>query len=500
VRILLIDPPGKNKGLNSGLGYLSAALESSHEVRVLDLNNIAIGRCGDPNPEISIQGIETRVVHALNNFEPGTVGVSTKTFTSLAAERILRLVKNLRPQIFCVAGGPHITLDGANFVRESGADFGFQGEGESGLPALCDALEGNGRVDAVKGLFYRCNGEVRHNKPSSVLENLDSLVLPNYEHFSSIIANGGRIPEYPLLTSRGCPYNCSYCSMPEIMGRRWRPRDPINVIEELQQAKSRYRSTSFTVVDDNLTLNPGRVERICDLLISAQLNLPWNSQNGIRADRVTRELAQKMKGSGCRHVWVGIESADDDVFAQIDKGESLQEIRNGIRNLREAGIRVGGFFIVGLPGSTSARDLKIVSFVRDEHIDCFVFGFVPYPKTRANDWVQQNGTILRPSAGALQFGSGEFQPVFETHDYPKAERISTFNEINVSLGSFANLGDASLGQCERWRRVYRIVGPYGGKALIRFFVFIARYNATLPRNWILTLYQRIRSASLHTKQ
>jgi anaerobic magnesium-protoporphyrin IX monomethyl ester cyclase len=500
VRILLIDPPGKNRGLNSGLGYLSAALESSHEVRVLDLNNIEIGRCGDPNPEISIQEIETRVAHALTGHEPGIVGVSVKTFTALIGESIVRFVKNLRPQILCVAGGPHITLDGARFVRESGADFGFQGEGEFGFPALCNALEGNGVAEEVEGLFYQRNGEVRQNKPGIPVEKLDSLMFPNYRYFSSVVANGGRIPEYPLLTSRGCPYNCSYCSMPEIMGRKWRPRDPINVIEELRQAKSKYRSTSFTVVDDNMTLGTRRVEQICDLLISEQLNLPWNSQNGIRADRVTQELARKMKQSGCRHVWVGIESADDEVFAQIDKGESLQDIRVGIRNLREAGIRVGGFFIVGLPGSTRERDLKMTSFVRDLGIDCFVFGFVPYPKTRANDWVRQYGMMLRPSSGALQFGAGDFQPVFETVDYSKAERIKTFNEINVKLHCFANLADSSLPQGKRWRRVYRIVRPYGAKAVGALLFFIVRHNAALSRMSLLNFFQRMRSTGPHTIQ
>jgi anaerobic magnesium-protoporphyrin IX monomethyl ester cyclase len=496
VRILLIDPPGKNKGLNSGLGYLAAALEKSHQVRVLDLNNIGIGRCGDPNPEISTQGVETRVAHGLSSFEPGIVGVSAKTFTSLAAESILRLVKSLRPQTRCIAGGPHITLEGPDFLRASGADFGFQGEGEFGFPALCDALEGNGRIEEIAGLIYRSNGEVRQTRPNSVVQELDNLALPNYESFSSVIANGKRIPEYPLLTSRGCPYNCSYCSMPEIMGRRWRPRDPVHVVEELRQAKAKYRSTSFTVVDDNLTLNPGRVERLCDLLVSARLNLPWNSQNGIRADRVTPELAQKMRQSGCRHVWIGIESADDEVFAQIDKGESLQDIRTGIRNLKKAGILVGGFFIVGLPGSTRERDLKIGGFVREEQIDCFVFGFVPYPKTRANDWVRQNGTILRPSAGALQFGSGAFQPVFETPEYSAADRIATFNEINVRLGCFANLADSSLPQWERWGRVYKIVRPYGRKAVGRLLFFAARYNAAQSKNRIFTFWQRMWAGGL----
>jgi anaerobic magnesium-protoporphyrin IX monomethyl ester cyclase len=491
VRILLIDPPGKNKGLNSGLGYLSAALEEFHQVRVLDLNNAAIGRCGDPNLEMPFGEIEPRVARILNEYQPELAGVSVKTFTALAAEHIIRFIKKASSGVICIAGGPHITLDGARFVQESGADFGFQGEGETGFLALCDALEGKGKAEEVPGLLYKQDGEIRQGKSNTAIEKLDSLVFPNYESFSSVVANGGMIPEYPLLTSRGCPYNCSYCSMPEIMGRRWRYRNPTNVVQELREAKSKYKSAAFTVVDDNLTLDPKRVEQLCDLLIAERLNLPWNSQNGIRADRVNASLARKMKLSGCRHVWVGIESADDEVFAAIEKGETLEDIRRGIRNLREAGILVGGFFIVGLPKSTRERDLKIIDFVRDQQIECFVFGFVPYPRTRANDWVLQNGIQLRPSAGALQFGGGEFQPVFETPDYSKADRIRTFNEINIRLGCFGNLADSSLTQSERWRRVYRIVRPFGKGAVASFLQFIIRYNVAMCRNWFITNVRRI---------
>jgi hypothetical protein len=114
--------------------------------------------------------------------------------------------------------------------------------------------------------------------------------------------------------------------------------------------------------------------------------------------------------------------------------------------------------------------------------------------------VQQNGTALRSSTGALQFGSGEFQPVFETPDYSKEDRISTFNEINIRLGCFANLADASLSQWKRWRRVYRIVRPYGRRALGGLLFYIARYNAAQSKNRVLTFRRGIRTAGLHEKK
>jgi radical SAM superfamily enzyme YgiQ (UPF0313 family) len=270
------------------------------------------------------------------------------------------------------------------------------------------------------------------------------------------------------------------------------------VVDELRQAKEKYGSTSFTVVDDNLTLNTKRVEEICELLIAQRLCLPWNSQNGIRADRVSEPLAKKMKLSGCRHVWIGIESADDEVFAEIDKGESLQDICTGIKNLQKAGIRVGGFFIIGLPGSTMERDLKIVDFVKKHRIDGFVFNFVPYPKTRAHDWVMQNGTVLRASAGVPQFGAGALDPVFETQDYPREDRIRAFYEINIRLGYFDRLVDSSLRQEEKWKRVYGIVRPHGVGAVVRLLAHIARHNANAVKTRALSLFRFARPTKLRS--
>jgi anaerobic magnesium-protoporphyrin IX monomethyl ester cyclase len=474
MRILLIDPPGTTKGLNTGLGYLSAALERTHHVQVLDLNNIMIGWCGDPSPPLSSQNLEMRIVRSLKEFEPQIVGISVKTFTANITESILRLIRKTRPNTVCIVGGPHVTLDGLNFVQTTGADFGMQGEGEYSLPKLCSALEQNGPLEEIEGLFYRKEGEVRLGKSNQVIERLNDLEFPDYKKFSSIIENGGKIPEYPVLTSRGCPHKCSYCSMPGIMGEKWRYRDPINVVTEIRRARETYQSKSFTIVDDNLTLNNKRVEQLCDLLTLQVPGMRWNSQNGIRADRVSAALAKKMKLSGCQYVWIGIESVDEDVFAAIDKGESLDDIRHGIANIREAGIRVGGFFILGLPGSSRERDLKIIDFVKANKIDAFVFNFVPYPGTRAGKWVEQHARILRTAQGALQFGGRGFEPVFDTAEYPNETRIRTFNEIHVRLGYFDRLVDSSLPAWEKVRTIYGIVRPYGAEALLSLFYFALR--------------------------
>jgi anaerobic magnesium-protoporphyrin IX monomethyl ester cyclase len=479
MRILLVDPPGRNKGLNTGLGYLSAVLRAHHEVRVLDLNNMEVGFCGDPNPTLPQKTLEERIYGAIDELEPELFGISVKTFTAGISKWIFQLVRAYRPEIAMVAGGPHITLDGSNFMQEANVDFAIQGEGEYSLQELCKALESATDMQRFEGVIYREKGELIHRTRGETIQDLDVLPLPDYLSFSSVIENEGRLREYPLLTSRGCPFNCSYCSMPNIMGRRWRSRLPRRVIEELKHAKHTYQSESFTVVDDNFTLNLKRVEEICDLLVSEQLHLPWNSQNGIRADRINEELAKKMKRSGCRHVWIGIESADETVFQQINKGEALEDVKAGIRHLRAAGIRVGGFFIVGLPHSTRETDLRAIAFVKENQIDGWWFNFIPYPHTQAWNWVKTHGRILRPLDGALQYGSDSLQPVFETDDYPGAQRAKTYNEIHIQLKYFDRLVDESLSQVEKWKRLFKMAQPYGFGSLLSLAYFILKYNADL---------------------
>lgn len=484
MKILLIDPPGRNKGLNTGLGYLSAMLKDNHEVKVLDLNNIEIGICGDPNPELPVNELEKRIVNILNDFRPQILGVSVKTFTVEISKRIFDFVSDGQKDISTVAGGPHITLDGLKFIKGSKVDYGIQGEGEYTSLELCNALENGESIENIEGLFYRKDGSIHHSPRNDLIKDIDAVPFPYYENFTSVIDNRGIIKEYPILTSRGCPYKCSYCSMPRIMGGRWRYRVSEGVIKELQRAKQKYHSSSFTIVDDNFTLNLQRVENICDLLISEKMDLPWNNQNGIRADRISEDMAGKMKSAGCRYVWIGIESADKDVFNAIEKGEKLEDIKAGIKHLKKAGIRVGGFFIIGLPYSTKVSDLKSVDFAKEQGIDGFWFNFVPYPHTRASEWVQTHGRALRSSDGALQFGSNSIDPVFETEEYTKEERINAYNDIHIKMKYFDRLVDPSLKQIEKWPKVFQLVTSYGFRATIAFLMFILKHNIRLMKRMV----------------
>jgi pyruvate-formate lyase-activating enzyme len=244
-----------------------------------------------------------------------------------------------------------------------------------------------------------------------------------------------------MVHSRGCPYYCTFCSVPKINGRKFRRRSPEGTVEELRFARKEYVFRDFEFLDDNLTLHVEHAKAVCEALIRADLGVGWYANNGIRADRLDAELAGLMKRAGCKGVAIGIESADDDVLAAIKKGETIDDLYRGIRLLKDAGITVGGHFIVGLPGDTLEKVKKSIKFKDDVGLDYAYFNqLVPYPGTELGDWAMANARILVDDVtDASHFGAKE-QVFMETPEFPKADREEVFRILATDYrdGSISN--------------------------------------------------------------
>jgi len=210
------------------------------------------------------------------------------------------------------------------------------------------------------------------------------------------------------------------------------------LIEELELAKSKYRTKSFEIVDDNFTHNLSRAKKFCQLLIERRLDMNWACYNGIRADRLDEELVALMKESGCNAVSIGVESLDDKVFNNIGKGETLKNIRRAISILKKYKIKVEGSFMIGLPGDNLKKTITSIQLCKEMHLDKAMWNlFVPYPGTRAWNWVNTEAKIIRDWTEGFHFGSG-IKPVFETQDFSEAERIHAFKLANTKCkGYFA---------------------------------------------------------------
>ncbi len=422
MRVLLVDPQAAERGYNLGLAYLCSSLhEGGHVVKVLDLNNIHRGD--------SFDVVRNTVTH----FAPDLIGLSGVSWAFKSAVHVARFLREFWDGPI-VQGGIHASLVKERILSEH-PEFSMVvvGEGEETLPDLASTIEDDVDLHSVRGLIFRENAQIVKNYARPPVQNLDALPFPDFHPFGI-----SKMYSYPLMTSRGCPYTCIFCLSPVLSDRMWRARSPGNVIEELKHAIRTYRIKTFNVRDDNLTLRMNRAKEFCNRLISERLDLRWSCNNGIFARWVDPELATKMSEAGCVEVSLGIESLVPEIFDQVRKGEHLKDVKNAVRALKDAGIRIRGFFILGLPGDSVENAMLSYRLSLELGLDDYGWNtLLPFPGTGAYDWVQRNATTLPEDEWDMKHG----MLPFETENFTKEQRIATYKRIAIQTGNYAAFYD-----------------------------------------------------------
>lgn len=398
MKVLLINPktnlPIETRTSPSlGLAYLGAVSEwQGHTVRIYD---------GDVE-DISLEEV-------LRHFAPDLVGITANTIQVESAWRDAALVKSVA-DVPVVLGGPHPTVLPAESAERPEVDIVVRGEGEATWEELCQWRAENGEwqgtilgLQSVQGISYQTlDGQVHHNPDRPVIEDLDSLPLPAYHLFKmdrytnlqpTVDHIGG--PSYPILTSRGCPYRCTYCS--QIGPRRWRMRSPENVVAEWRWLVRDLGAAEIGVLDDSFNINRQRVLDICDLLIKEELtHVPWIMINGIRANLVDMELLGRMRQAGCIRSAFGVESGNQEILdSVIGKQLTLEQVRAAFKAAKEVGMETIGFFMIGLPGETEETMNDTIRFAIE--LDPVVANFsmaTPFPGTEMSRIVKEKGRLL----------------------------------------------------------------------------------------------------------
>ena len=456
--ITLIDPRGVTKGLNVGLAYLTGALIShGYQVRVVDLNN-------------RYDSYEKRIGHINSD----VVGVSLKSAIVSEAKSIFNMMDENRQIQFKICGGAHITVAGRDFIEKYNFDIGFIGEAEHAILNFLEYTRGNRNISSIGDIWYR------DKKDSSIhyfnwheheKDALDVLPFPAYEIFDSF---RGSIDDYPIVTSRGCPYICTYCCVGEVSGRKWRARSIDNILKELINAQEKYRFKRFHIIDDNFTLNIERAKDFCRMLIERGLNKEWHCPNGVRADRLDEELLTLMKMSGCTSINIGIESGVEKIFNALKKGETLSDIEKTVKLAKKIGIRVNGFFILGLPGSTYEDDMKSIAYSEALGLDDALFNLISiYPGTELWETITNNKQIriLREWTAAFHFG-GEAEPIFDTEGYGASDRKKAFYISNLRRRHYLIVVGETGSIVKRSFRLLRIIWEYDRRSLFSHIFFI----------------------------
>ena len=371
-----------------------------------------------------------------------------------------------------------MTLYGKNFMRETPAfDFAFQGEAEQSLPFFINGMP----RDKIPGLISR--NEAINNKSERV-EELDSLPFPAYEQFDSVSEH---ISNYPLVTSRGCPYNCTFCCVKKVIGRKWIARSVPNIIEELLYVKKNFGVGFFNIQDDNFSMDINRAKEFCETLLKKNFTFTWSCPNGVRADRLDEELLKLMKRAGCHAFAIGIESSNEEEFNSIKKGETFEQVTWAAQKAREIGMEIYGNFIIGLPHSTLDSVRQSVTFAKEKQFNSAIFNLlVPFPGTEIYEWVRKEGKLLMPWQEAYMQGAGRPKIVFETPEFSKEEREKVYFEANVAMHNYFSLVDEGDSLLKNILKVIAGIWTYDRKNVVRHIVWFIK---NLPRVFRRLIYK-----------
>ncbi|TSK03907.1 MAG: radical SAM protein [Geobacter sp.] len=324
-------------------------------VGLLSLSAV-LKRAGHQVTLANFSSFSTEAVRALiRRLAPEMVGISQFTHNRSESVVLARLVKEILPRCFTLLGGPHATHAWQEQLeRYPEIDAVVLGEGEETLLELVDA-RGEGRsLASVPGLAWREAGKPVRTAPRGAITDLDALPLTAGELDETVGVDLRRQLEF-IITSRGCPASCLFCSSPLFWGRGVRFRSPESVVRELRMVKERYGLIYFSFRDDTFTANRSRVMEICRLIVEERLHILWNCQSRVNA--VDEEMLVAMKRAGCECIQFGVESGSPEMLKALGKRILPADVERAAAAVRRAGINLSVYLITGIPGEGDA-DLK----------------------------------------------------------------------------------------------------------------------------------------------
>lgn len=414
LKVLLINPPkkallGEHGRLSIypplGLAYLAAAIESICDVEIFD-TILEDWRRVDEN---GIHGMDFReIAKKVKEKKPDIVGITGLSFVASNIHRCAEEIRKLNPKVKIVIGGAYATCSPLEVIKNENIDFAITGEGEEAFPELIEALQKNKGFEKVKGLVYRKNDKIIQNQ-SVPIKELDKIKFParhllDMQKYFEIFKTGhgaegtGRC--ISMITSRGCPFNCFFCSASKITGKQWRFRSPENIIKEIDMAVKEYNITDIYFEDENMSLNPERMKKILALIIKRGYKINLHAEQGLRADTLSFEILQLMKKAGFSSIVIAPESGVQRVLNEvIRKNLDLKKVVELVKNARKIGISVGCYFVIGMPGETKEEILQTLNFAKMLMKlgvrYCTFNNAVPIQGTRMYDIAKEKGYLLK---------------------------------------------------------------------------------------------------------
>lgn len=406
MKVVLINPPQPTKYSHPpiGLALIAAVLErEGYRVSVVDIDALRL-KFGD-------------LVSYVNGAD--VVGLTAMTPTINVALRIAHQLKQAQPNLTIILGGVHATLlPGEILARAPQIDIVVRGEGEETILGLLQALEHRQPLDGIPGISFRRDGEVVNTIAYPAPVDLDSLPFVAYHllprrRYRPHPPHGKAFPFAAIITSRGCPYRCSYCSKP-VFGYKYRAQSPERVVKEVAYYKEKMGIKEIAFYDDVFTLHKKRAYAIAEGIMKKRLKIWWTCET--RVDLVDRELLYHMKQAGCYAIAYGIESASQKILNTLNKGTTPEQVEEAVHITRDVGLQTIGYFMLGSPGENSETIGQTIEFSKKLKLDFAQFGItIPFPGTKLYDFYLKGKQGHISWENFIYEGTGrKILPVFES--------------------------------------------------------------------------------------
>lgn len=362
-------PWGGAIGASPGLGYIAAVLhQSGYEVKLVD------------GYFMDWQQIEKNI----RDFDPDILGTGCMTIGRSNAKQLVQLAKAIKPSLVTIMGGPHATHCYEQVLKNWPVNFIVLGEGEETVVDLVRAIETKpDTTENVKGIAFNKNGQVIKTEHRPMISSLDMMPFPLYEQydwemyptppftsFKGEKFEGKSISELRychIITSRGCPYDCQFCSVTKFWGKKWRFRSVTNVLDELELLYHKYNVRYFDFCDDAFSINKKRVIEICKGILDRKLHIVFDCCT--RADFITREIAQWLHKAGCLYAALGVESGSEIILKNINKKIPLEKLYEAFEILRSEKVKTLPLLMVGNPGENEESIDKSIEFLKKINAD-----------------------------------------------------------------------------------------------------------------------------------
>ena len=345
-----------------GLLYIAKMLENDGDsVEILDFS-------AEPFEE-------QKLIDAVKNAD--VVGMTVLSFSLLNSVEIVKVIKEIKPQIKVIIGGPHCTLFPKKALEETRADISVQGDGEAIILDIKKAITGKIDFSEISGIYYRENDEIKNGPPLKLIEDIDSIPFPirhlvnKYNYGTEYNPNIKKGEFTSIITSRGCPFNCKFCSRNSISMKTFRRRSTKNILEEIKSlSEMGYKYVSFA--DDSFLENKKQAIELFEGIIKEQYGMKFII-TAARVNSADEELFKKMKKAGVTHIQFGLESGNQDVLDFYNKKINLDKIRYAVNLGHNMGFFTIGSFILGAPFETKEHFEKTIQFAKSLPIDSVSF-------------------------------------------------------------------------------------------------------------------------------